>query len=410
MKNKLLILSLFFCLNSFGQSVPNTETFSLQNVVNEMPFVGAVARVDLVTKSGYPYNCTVGCNGYSEIMVWYANAETTVTEFVSVYFTNFGAVTLTDNSNGSFTFTANVAGVDFAAATIDGTGSTAVNITANNPGAQSNNLIGCFTDAVSGYFDSRYYPYYLVTGGQFNVTNSQLNFRNYKGTPDGIPIPVATAATNILPTSFQANWNASTGATGYYIDVSTVSDFSSFVGGYNNEYIGDWTEWSISGLYSGTTYYYRIRAGTPNGTSGNSNTISLTTTYWVSPTYHDWYLPSISELGDIHSNTPWQNYGFQPAVYWSSTSYASDNNYAWGILFGYAEGHYIKASNRKVRAIRTFDSTDLYNIGDTGPAGGYIVKRTPIIPLGTYTYKEIPPSDQSQGAYWSAAITICDDL
>ena len=33
MKSKLLIISLFYCFNLFGQSVPNTSTFTLQDVV-----------------------------------------------------------------------------------------------------------------------------------------------------------------------------------------------------------------------------------------------------------------------------------------------------------------------------------------------------------------------------------------
>jgi hypothetical protein len=271
------------------------------------------------------------------------------------------------------------------------------------------NLNQAFIDATPASFDSRYYPYYLVTGNHFLSHNSMLNFRNYKGTPDGIPIPVATAATNIAATSFQANWNFSVGATEYYIDVSEVSNFSTFVTGYEDYYVGDFEGITISGLYSGTNYYYRVRADTPNGMSGNSNVITLTTIYWVSPTYHDWYLPSLAELGDVHSNTPWVDFGLHNIV-WTSTSYVPDNLYAYAIFFGVGEGHYLKVNNHYVRAMRTFDSTTMYNVGDIGPAGGFIVKRTPIIPLGTYTYLEIPPSDQSSGATWTNAFTICDNL
>lgn len=46
--------------------------------------------------------------------------------------------------------------------------------------------------------------------------------------------PVATAATNIAPTSFTANWNPVSSATEYWFDVSTVSNFSTFVSGFNN--------------------------------------------------------------------------------------------------------------------------------------------------------------------------------
>jgi hypothetical protein len=58
--------------------------------------------------------------------------------------------------------------------------------------------------------------------------------------------PVATAATNIQTTSFSANWNASTGATGYRLDVATDSGFTSFVTGYNNLDVGNVTSTPIS--------------------------------------------------------------------------------------------------------------------------------------------------------------------
>ncbi|MHC4499151.1 MAG: DUF2341 domain-containing protein, partial [Planctomycetota bacterium] len=90
--------------------------------------------------------------------------------------------------------------------------------------------------------------------------------------------PVATAATNIQATSFSANWNASTGATGYRLDVATDSGFTSFVTGYEDLDVGNVTTYSVSSnITAGTTYYYRVRAYNGSGTSGNSNTISLTT-------------------------------------------------------------------------------------------------------------------------------------
>ena len=90
--------------------------------------------------------------------------------------------------------------------------------------------------------------------------------------------PVATAATNIQLTSFSANWNASSGATGYRLDVSTDSGFGSFVTGYSNLDVGNVLTYSVSSNVSlGTTYYYRVRAYNANGTSGNSNVINLTT-------------------------------------------------------------------------------------------------------------------------------------
>jgi hypothetical protein len=104
-----------------------------------------------------------------------------------------------------------------------------------------------------------------------------------------IPVPAApnaTAATNIQETSFSANWDASTGATGYRLDVSTDSGFGSFVTGYNDLDVGNVTTYSVSSTIDpGTTYYYRLRAYNGSGTSGNSNTISLITTSVATTNY-----------------------------------------------------------------------------------------------------------------------------
>ena len=97
------------------------------------------------------------------------------------------------------------------------------------------------------------------------------------GVPTIPDAPLAISATNITHESFTANWNASNGASAYFIDVSLSSDFSSFVTGYENLNVGNVTYISITGLNSNTDYYYRVRANNSAGTSENSNTISLTT-------------------------------------------------------------------------------------------------------------------------------------
>lgn len=84
--------------------------------------------------------------------------------------------------------------------------------------------------------------------------------------------PTANAATSIMSTSFAANWTASAGATGYYLDVATDVGFTSFVSGYNNKSLGVVLTDNVTGLTCGTTYYYRVRATNSCGTSANSNT------------------------------------------------------------------------------------------------------------------------------------------
>jgi len=112
-------------------------------------------------------------------------------------------------------------------------------------------------------------------------TNDQQGFPVYEvtvtvsGTPP--PAPTANAATSVTNSSFTTNWSASSGATGYRLDVSTSSSFGSFVSGYQDLDVGNVLSRSVTGLSAGTNYYYRVRAYNSTGPSGNSGTISVTT-------------------------------------------------------------------------------------------------------------------------------------
>ncbi|MCE9539954.1 MAG: fibronectin type III domain-containing protein, partial [Bacteroidetes bacterium] len=90
--------------------------------------------------------------------------------------------------------------------------------------------------------------------------------------------PVPAAASSISNSSFTANWALSANATTYYIDVATDPLFNNVVTGYNSLNVGYVSSYSITGLTSGVTYYYRVRASNSCATSLNSTpTISLTT-------------------------------------------------------------------------------------------------------------------------------------
>ncbi|MBI9070566.1 MAG: endonuclease [Melioribacteraceae bacterium] len=89
--------------------------------------------------------------------------------------------------------------------------------------------------------------------------------------------PLATAALSITSSGFTANWNLSTGATSYFLDVSELFDFSTFVTGSENLDVGNVTSHAISGLNATSDYYYRVRANNSAGTSSNSNVITAHT-------------------------------------------------------------------------------------------------------------------------------------
>ena len=89
--------------------------------------------------------------------------------------------------------------------------------------------------------------------------------------------PVAQPETYIGSNSFKANWSSVSGATGYRLDVSTSSSFTSYVPGYQNRNVGNVISHSVTGLNASTTYHYRLRAYNGGGTSNNSNVINVTT-------------------------------------------------------------------------------------------------------------------------------------
>ena len=99
-----------------------------------------------------------------------------------------------------------------------------------------------------------------------------------------VAAPTANAATSVTDSSFTANWSSVSGATGYRLDVSTSSNFSSFVSGYSNLDVGNVLNRSVTGLNAGTSYFYRVRAYNSSGTSGNSATIATSTTQSFSVT------------------------------------------------------------------------------------------------------------------------------
>jgi hypothetical protein len=152
---------------------------------------------------------------------------------------------------------------------------------------------------------------------------SQIRQYIYSGTPSA---PVANPATFVASHSFRANWRSVNGATGYRLDVATNNSFTNYVTGYQNLNVGNALSHSVAGLSASTTYYYRVRAYNGNGTSGNSNVISVTT---LSPTGRPVVITNPATLIASHSarlNGTVDPHGLSTTVYFQygrTTSYGS---------------------------------------------------------------------------------------
>ncbi|MCD4818894.1 MAG: endonuclease [Candidatus Cloacimonetes bacterium] len=143
------------------------------------------------------------------------------------------------------------------------------NITGGDGSIQSS---GNIIVNISGDFTLKFLQH--DTGaGQVSIDNVVWTEYSTGPIPD---IPVAISATSITTSSFDANWNSSSGATSYQLDVATDAEFGNILTGYNNLGVSS-TIQSVTSLCSNTDYFYRVRAVNANGSSGDSNIISLTT-------------------------------------------------------------------------------------------------------------------------------------
>jgi autotransporter-associated beta strand protein len=90
--------------------------------------------------------------------------------------------------------------------------------------------------------------------------------------------PTAAAASEVSLNSFLANWSAGSGTiAGYRLDVANSIDFTSGYVVSNLALSASTIFYELTGLESGETYYYRVRAYNACGDSTNSATISVLT-------------------------------------------------------------------------------------------------------------------------------------
>ncbi|MCI9844387.1 T9SS sorting signal type C domain-containing protein [Flavobacterium pectinovorum] len=110
------------------------------------------------------------------------------------------------------------------------------------------------------------------------LTGSPATSNSVTMTVNPLPgTPTIAAGANATCSSFVANWTAAANATGYYLDVSRVDNFSAILPAYDNLNIGLVSSYTVTGLDKKTTYYYRLRAYNSCGTSVNSGYVQIKT-------------------------------------------------------------------------------------------------------------------------------------
>lgn len=135
-----------------------------------------------------------------------------------------------------------------------------------------NRMVNGTTHEVTGLAAGTSYYYRLRSENASGVSSNSNEIETIT-IPDE---PVESNATSVTQSSFTANWEATTGAASYRLDVSEESDFSTYLFGYPMFGITD-TEQSVNGLIAGTTYYYRVFASNTSGTSGSSSSVETIT-------------------------------------------------------------------------------------------------------------------------------------
>ncbi len=129
--------------------------------------------------------------------------------------------------------------------------------------------------------------------------------------------PVAKPATEIGPTSFQANWTIVGNAEKYLLDVFQVHvNDTIYLTNYFERDMDLDTTAVITGVYPESPYYYRVKAVQGNIESLYSNTVEVVTAAYSI----DMFSPTALEATEVNSNSftanwDWEDFNFIPESY-----------------------------------------------------------------------------------------------
>jgi len=138
-------------------------------------------------------------------------------------------------------------------------------------------LIDISTDTTFNFFVNNYNSLDVGFKTEFTVTNLEpgtIYYYRVRAAEDDLigansdpiqvetfpEVPVALSPESRGVTRFSATWESAPGAQSYLLDIASDENFNNFVPGFKNLEVGNTLSQNVTGLFPGTTYYYRVRS------------------------------------------------------------------------------------------------------------------------------------------------------